>query len=145
MVLGAFEVSGTLLLAFVSSKMDSEEYQQTLHEHLTPFWQNDYLFMQDNASVHRSGSTLQYLAEHGIFTLYWPACSPDLNPIENLWGLLVRNVYRDNKQYSTVIELKEAILESWGGLDLYTLDNLAKSIPTRLIEVVKCSGGPINY
>ena len=101
--------------------------------------------MQNNASVHRSRSTLQYLAEHGIFTLEWPACSPDINPIENLWGLLVRNIYRDNKQYTSVHELKEAILEAWSGLDVLTLDNLAKNIPNRLIQVVKCSGGPINY
>lgn len=145
MVWGAFEASGTLPLAFVSTKMNSEEYQHVLQEHLTPFWQEDYLFMQNNASVHRSASTLQYLAQNKIAVFRWPACSPDLNPIENLWGLLVRSVYPDNKQYATVNELKDAILRAWEGLNMNTLERLSRSLPKRLIEVVKSSGGPTKY
>lgn len=145
MVWGAFEASGTLPLAFTSNKMDSEDYQQVLDEHLTPFWQPDHLFMQDNAAIHRSGSTMAYLTHNEIAVLPWPACSPDLNPIENVWGLMVRDVYRDNKQYATVAELKIAVVEAWSNLNLHTLDNLARSVPNRLIEVVKCSGGPTKY
>lgn len=145
MVWGAFEATGTLPLAFTSSKMNSAEYQQVLQEHLTPFWQPDYLFMQDNASIHRSASTMEYLAHHEIAVFGWPACSPDLNPIENLWGLMARDVYRNNRQYATVDELKTAILEAWGRLSLQTLNNLARSLPKRLIQVVKCKGGPTKY
>jgi hypothetical protein len=34
-----------------------------------------------------------------------PPVSPDLNPIENLWGIIVRNVYKDGRQYKAVNEL----------------------------------------
>lgn len=146
MVWGAFEATGTLPLAFTSNKMNSEDYQQVLHEHLSPYWQPDYLFMQDNASIHRSASTLQYLAEEGIALLHdWPACSPDINPIENLWGLLVRDIYRDNRQFATVNELKHAILASWDNIGVQVLHNLAHSVPKRLIAVAKSSGGPTSY
>jgi len=37
------------------------------------------------------------------------ACSPDINPIENVWGIIARNVFAETKQYETVEKLKEAI------------------------------------
>ncbi|KAG3095181.1 hypothetical protein PI125_g16317 [Phytophthora idaei] len=31
----------------------------------------------------------------------WPAKSPDLNPIENMWGVLARAVYANGRQFET--------------------------------------------
>ena len=42
-----------------------------------------------------------------------PVCSPDLNPIENLWGGIVAKVYEGGRQCLTILELKNAILEAW--------------------------------
>lgn len=145
MVWGAFDSSGTLPLVFVSNKMNSRDYQETLETSLIPYWQPDFLFMQDNASIHQSASTIAFLRDHGVSLLEWPACSPDLNPIENLWGILVRDVYRDNRQFSNVEDLKKAILTAWDNVPLHYLNNLAQSLPTRLIEVVKSNGGPTKY
>ena len=39
----------------------------------------------------------------------WPACSSDLNPIENVCSLLLRSVYESGHQYDTEKDLKEAI------------------------------------
>ena len=58
---------------------------------------------------------------------------------------MVRDVYRDNKQYETVNDLKTAITEAWGRLAPHTLYNVAKSLPNRLIDVVKSEGGPTKY
>ncbi|CAJ0592980.1 unnamed protein product [Cylicocyclus nassatus] len=73
MVWGAFESSGTLPLAFISHKMNSSEYVEMLGSHLVPYWQEGYVFMQDNASVHRCGATPQYLHGNNIQLLDWPA------------------------------------------------------------------------
>lgn len=145
MVWAAFEAAGTIAIAFVSTKMDSDEYQNVLDEHLTPFWQPGYIYMQDNASIHKSSSTLRYFAHHQIDLLDWPACSPDLNPMENLWGLLVRDVYRNNTQYNSITALKTAILQAWNRVDSRVLANLAMSVPRRLLEVVKASGAATKY
>jgi transposase len=41
-------------------------------------------FMQDNAPGHTAGITREDLRERGIYPIFWPAFSPDLNPIETI-------------------------------------------------------------
>ncbi|KHJ78301.1 hypothetical protein OESDEN_22079 [Oesophagostomum dentatum] len=93
---GAFCSGHKLHLAFVSCRMDSEEYQNVLREHLLPFLRGrglqKYTFQQDNAAVHTSGFTRTWLQDNHIRVLDWPARSPDLKPMENLWGILVRRI-----------------------------------------------------
>jgi hypothetical protein len=43
-------------------------------------------FQQDNASIYASKSANKRFQEQNITLLPWPALSPDLNPIENLWA-----------------------------------------------------------
>ncbi len=57
----------------------------------------DYIFQQDLAPAHTAKSTKSWLNDHGVGVLDWPANSPDLNPIENLWGIVKRKA-RDQKQ-----------------------------------------------
>ena len=45
---------------------------------------------------------------------YWPQCaglSPDINPMENLWGKLSNIIYRNGRVLETLKDLKIAITE----------------------------------
>ncbi len=77
--------------------------------------------------------------------LEWPAKSPDLNPIENLWGIMVRTVYPNGKQYNNVHDLEVAIMDCWAQLDESILKKLADSMTNRLVEVLKRKGNFIGY
>jgi hypothetical protein len=77
-----------------------------------------WLFQQDNAAIHTTRLTKTFFQENGIPLLPHPACSPDLNPIENVWGWMARNVYINGKQFATVNDLRDAIFTTWSNLPL---------------------------
>ncbi|GFX31956.1 transposable element Tc1 transposase [Trichonephila clavipes] len=54
----------------------------------------DFLFMDDNARPHRANLVDEFLESEDIKRIPWPANSPDLNPIENLWDYLGRAIAR---------------------------------------------------
>ena len=87
MLWGAFSANGKLNLAFIEELQDSTKYQKTLENNLLLKWSfwvsKEFIFQQDNATIHTSSSTKTWLARNNINVLDWPACSPDINPIEN--------------------------------------------------------------
>ena len=50
------------------------------------FGEGPFLFQHDNAPVHKARSIQKWLVEIGVEELYWPAQSPNLNPIETPLG-----------------------------------------------------------
>lgn len=47
----------------------------------------------------------------------WPAVSPDLNPIDNLWVKLLNRIYVEGRKYEDLSELKVAIEEKWDRME----------------------------
>ena len=69
--------------------IDLEAYVGVLERHMLPSTQRLFpgtscLFQQDNARPHSAGVTTAWLRRHRVHVLDWPACSPDLSPIENV-------------------------------------------------------------
>lgn len=147
MLWGAFSAAGCLEVQFVSSRMKSSDYIKVLECSLLPFLQQnngvEWVFQQDNAAIHVSRETKSWFNNKNIAQMDWPARSPDLNPIENLWGILVRRVYKQNRQFATIEELKTTILQEWQAIDQKTIDNLIKSMPNRIFEIASKHGNTI--
>ncbi len=57
----------------------------------------DFIFQQDLAPAHTAKSIKSWLNDHGVGVLDWPKNSRDLNPIENLWGIVKRKM-RNKRQ-----------------------------------------------
>ena len=107
--------------------------------------QPDWTFMQDGASIHRAKHSMQFLKQKKVSILEWPANSPDLNPIENLWGILTRAVFANGRQFRTKDELKVEILKQWDLISAETLTKLTKSMPNRIIDVISRKGSNTDY
>ena len=72
--------------------------------------------------------------------MVWLAHSPDLNCIENLWGLLKQRLYVNNKQYSGKPDLKVAIERKLRDIEESTIMKLTSSMDARIVKVLKANG-----
>jgi len=149
MIWGGFCGQGKLELAFLHGRQNSEDYMETLLNHLLPFLNEHHLmdltFMQDGASIHRSNATKAFLDNKNVRLFAHPALSPDFNPIENVWGLMVQQVYASGKQYESEGELRRAIERAWATIDQTYLDKLIASMPRRCRLVLEAKGSKTKY
>ena len=73
--------------------------------------QNGFILLCGNDSKHRSDISLNYYIENNIQQLEWHEYSPDLNPIENIWGN-IKN-YLGSKVYNKVESISSDIEDCW--------------------------------
>ncbi|GFW84523.1 transposable element Tc1 transposase [Trichonephila clavipes] len=92
-----------------------------------------FVFMDDNATCHRTLAVRDCLDSEGIQRLVWPARSPDLNPIENVWDALGRQVAGRNYPPTNKNTLIRALTEEWDKLPQQLLDNVAQTLPMGIV------------
>lgn len=136
-------------------KVNSEGYCTVLTINFLPWWKRKsakvrktLVFMHDNAPSHASRYSQEWLASQGFkddLLMNWPACSSDLNPIENLWSILKRTVYSDGKQYNSKDQLWKAIQGAAHSVGREVIRNLTKSVDQRLLTLIERKGGYIGH
>ena len=63
--------------------------------------------MQDNAPIHIANVVRQFIADYRIMTINWPPYSSDLNPIEHLWWMLKKLMFKHYLKLATVCRVEE--------------------------------------
>ncbi|GFV67421.1 transposable element Tcb2 transposase [Trichonephila clavipes] len=104
---------------------------------------NHFILMDDNARPHRARIVEEYLEDHGLERMEWPARSPDLKPIEHLWDYLGREVAALNPPTRSLHELKQGLLCVWS-FPIPVSDNLINSMGNRCRQCIQ-QGGHIPY
>lgn len=148
-VWGAVSYNGVFQLVIITGKQTGKRYLELLKEHLEPQANNlvgpDFIFQQDNASIHTAKVVEKWFEAKNIAVLDWPAKSPDLNIIENLWGILVRRVYASGRQFNSKPELQNAILTEWASITVQDIRPLYDSLPDRIFQVIRSQGRSTKY
>ena len=150
MVWAAFCNTGKTSLAVCDRSMNTLYYLKILESNLLLFLlqqlQDQGIFMQDNAPAHVSNVAKAWFKEKNITLLEWPALSPDLNPMENLWAIMSWDVYNhSNHQFDSVANLKPAIINSWNNITTPTLATLVASMPKKCMDVLERHSKKIDY
>ena len=83
------------------------------------------IFRHDNAPVHEARIIQQFLAEEKWEVLEWPAYSPDLNIIENLWAIVKKRLQKQTVFWEN---LDEKVMEIWSQITQETVINLFNSV-----------------
>ena len=113
-------------MAFCEGHVNSDQYIKILDENLKDFkasveteWDTTLTLQEDNASIHVSKKSTKWKEENDIVCLPWPAQSPDLSPIENLWKTLKDNVAKGERFPRSTKEPEIALEKEWRRLSPY--------------------------
>ena len=151
MIWGCMTWEGVGYAAKIDGRMDSDLYLQILKDELLNSLEHyglnppDIIFQQDNDPKHTSKKVKEWLGEQEFRTMVWPAQSPDLNPIEHLWGYLKRRLAEHENPSSGIHELWERVQVDWEEIAASECQKLIESMPRRVQAVLKAKGGYTKY
>lgn len=147
-VWGGISKKGATAIVIFTGIMNATIYTDILDTALVPFIEGRYpdghRFQQDNDPKHTSRWAQDYFQRKGIEWWKTPPSSPDLNPIENVWGSM-KQYLRTYAKPKTVPELKDGIKQFWKTLTPQVctkyIDHLLKVVP----KVIEVNGAPSGY
>ena len=136
-------------IVFIEGRLNARGYLALICEqpqrHGERIAQGNFVFQQDNAAIHTAKVVTANFQDNNIPVLTWPARSPDLNIIENLWACLARAVYSNGRQYSDVADLKTSLIQKWRELDQDQVKKLFSSSRKRMVYELENRGDSTKY
>lgn len=150
---GWMSASGPGELVYIDGRATGQSHAVILEEVMLPTVRTVYprdempsfLFFEDNCPIHRARVVQDWLRQNPeIRTVPWPSRSPDLNPIENVWGLMVQRWdFRRERNKEALIAHCNQVWDSIRGTDL--CQNLVNSMRRRCDAIIDAGGAATKY
>lgn len=102
--------------------------------------------VQDNSRIHTARIVMEWFEDHPELELFpHPPYSPDLNPIENILGIMKKKFKSGDVR--NLQSLVDKVHEVWDELILepHIAANCINSMPTRFRKVIAANGYWMNY
>jgi transposase len=148
-VWGCISVRGPGVLCVVEQRLNANVYVNILEQVMLPFvaqaFPDNFTFQQDNCPIHTSAIAQNWFRDNDINVLPWPSRSPDINPIENIWGIMMNSMRRRNIRPQNRQDLINAINVDWHNLTPEFCQHLISSMSRRLNSVIEKNGAAIKY
>ena len=103
------------------------------------------ILQDDNATPHRARVVTGFLQQHQVTQMDWPARSPDLPSIQNLWDILGRRVHDNHFSAANLAQLFQFLQQEWNAIPQQTLVTLVQSMRKRCVECLTANGGFTHY
>lgn len=147
MVYGCFSWAGIGPIYRISGIMDQFQYIEILEKVMLPHAQQNMLpnwqLVQDNDPKHTAKRVKKWFTDNHINLLAWPAKSPDLNVIENLWFQVKKRLA--GKKFKTPELLFDGVKAAWESIPKQVLETLVESMPRRCKAVIDARGYSTKY
>ncbi len=129
MIWAVISSAGVGPLCFLKSTVNAAIYQEMLEHFMLPSADNFMEMLILLPKLPKAGYMTMVL-----LCLIWPANSPDLNPIENKWGIVKRKM-RDTRP-NNADDLKTAIKATWSSITPEQCHRLIASTPRCINAVI---------
>ena len=145
---GGISYKGATKIVIFTGNMNAPRYAKILESSLLPFIKECYprghKLQQDNDPKHTSKYVEKFFEQHNVTWWKTPPESPDLNPIENLWGSL-KQYLRTTYKPMNLEELKQGIQRFWMSLTPDVCQRYIGHLHKVIPKVIEVGGNPSGY
>jgi transposase len=147
-VWGWISLKGLGVCIVIEDRLTAVVYRDILQNAMlasvTQVFGNNFTFQHDNCPIHTAHIIRDFLEVNNVPTLNWPSRSPDMNPIENISGIMAKEI-NDRVLPQNREELVQSIANTWHQIPREYVEEVVLSMPRRLQKVIDADGAQIKY
>lgn len=148
----SYQHKGPLFVIPKGQRMNGEFYRNNVLGPIgVPFYQKHVeesgaaVWQQDSAPCHTAKATKDYMESKGLHIMDWPPQSPDLNPIENIWGIMKQNISKRRHKVTTLPQMEQAVKEEWDNITQEEIQKVIDSMGERVDKLISVKGASLHY